>query len=120
MTCTTTEPRGGGLELRGTAAHGRVDERLQVASGARVGEHDAAQRRPVEGAVLAENGVAEPLRDLSEQRGAVGDDVTGEYVGVDDHSAAGREQRRDAALAVAMPPSARQPQTGPAGARARL
>ena len=88
----------GRLDLGAPGPDPRVDDRLEPPAGLGVAEHDRAERRSVQLAVLGEHVRAERIDDLRESARARSDDLAGELVGVDHHGSQLGEQGRDRAL----------------------
>ena len=75
--------RGRGHQLGRATGDERVGDAFEVAAGAAVGEDDRPERGTVEGALVIEDFLAEPVDDGGESRAARCDHLSGEEVGVD-------------------------------------
>ena len=77
-----------------------MGERLEVGARFRVGEHDIAQRRPVEMSIRCQDGAAEALDETLEWGLSRLDDVARDLVGVDDRHPESSEKLRGRGLAA--------------------
>ena len=82
-----------------------------------VGEHDPAQRGPVQSALVVEDVLPEGGHDLRQAVRPRLDDLAGDLVGVDDDRAELRELRRDGRLARPDPAGQSHAQHGAQSAR---
>ena len=87
---TTASRRRGRLDLGRPRPHPRVDDRLERSAAVGVGEHEGAQRGPVEVAVGREHVGAELLDHGRQPARARRHDLAGQQVGVDDDRARAR------------------------------
>ena len=76
-----------------------MDDAFKLTKLGPVSENDGSQRMAIEGAVWIEDGLAERFHDLAPGRFAWFDDVSGQFVGIDDDRAALLEHLGDGAFA---------------------
>ena len=90
----------------------RMRDRLEPPPALGVGEHDTAERLPVEPPVGCNHPRPELPHDLGERGLARLHHLAGEHVGIDDHRAQHAEHRCDRALAGGDPPGQPDEQEG--------